>query len=152
MLVGYDASRAFVNEATGTENYSLNLLRALAKIDRKNRYRVYLREGSMGPVSSFPPASAQSSGSSKPSQSSIPEALRAVGSPSSAAIHRTEWPPNFEFKVVRPYRFWTQLGLALEAWRNPVDILFIPAHTLPILRRKYQPDCARFPRPIQAGS
>src|SRR3989344_504213 len=136
MLVGYDASRAFVNEATGTENYSLNLLRALAKIDRKNRYRVYLREGSMGPVSSFPPASAQSSGSSKPSQSSIPEALRAVGSPSSAAIHRTEWPPNFEFKVVRPYRFWTQLGLALETWRNPVDILFIPAHTLPILRRR----------------
>ena len=43
MLIGFDASRAFVNEATGTENYSLNLLRALAKIDRKNRYRVYVR-------------------------------------------------------------------------------------------------------------
>lgn len=44
MLIGFDASRAFVGEATGTENYSLNLLRALAKIDRENRYRVYLRE------------------------------------------------------------------------------------------------------------
>src|SRR3990170_8997014 len=136
MLIGFDASRAFASEATGTENYSLNLLRSLAKIDRKNRYRVYLREGSMGPVSSFLPISAQSSFTSQPSQSSKPEALRAVGSPSSAATHRTEWPPNFEFKVVRPYRLWTQLGLALETWRNPVDILFVPAHTLPVLRRR----------------
>ena len=43
MLIGFDASRAFASEATGTENYSLNLLKALAKVDRKNKYRVYLR-------------------------------------------------------------------------------------------------------------
>jgi len=38
-----------------------------------------------GPVSSFPPASAQSSQPSQPSQSSEPEFLRAVGGPSTAA-------------------------------------------------------------------
>ena len=52
MLVGFDASRAFVREATGTENYSLNLLKALAKIDQKNKYRVYVRESSQFTVHS----------------------------------------------------------------------------------------------------
>ena len=95
MLIGFDASRAFASEATGTENYSLNLLRSLAKIDRKNRYRVYLREGSMGPVSSFLPISAQSSFTSQPSQSSKPEALRAVGSPSRTATPRIAFTIEF---------------------------------------------------------
>jgi glycosyltransferase involved in cell wall biosynthesis len=31
---------------------------------------------------------------------------------------------------------WTQLGLAWETWREPkLDLLWIPAHTLPVLRR-----------------
>jgi len=31
---------------------------------------------------------------------------------------------------------WTQVGLALNTWRKPkLDVLWIPAHTLPILRR-----------------
>ncbi len=145
MLIGFDASRAFVREATGTENYSLNLLKALAKVDRKNRYRVYLRSFA-GPVSSFLPASAP-----RPFLNSdeIPDLkfdskkgrVRAVGPAkpdSSAATRKTDfnWPSNFEFKVIRPNRLWTQVGLAWETWRNPVDVLFIPAHTLPILRRR----------------
>lgn len=32
-------------------------------------------------------------------------------------------------------RFWTQGGLALECWLRPPDILFIPSHTLPLVRR-----------------
>lgn len=31
-------------------------------------------------------------------------------------------------------RLWTQGGLALELWRRPADVLFVPAHTLPLLR------------------
>lgn len=31
-------------------------------------------------------------------------------------------------------RFWTQGGLALEMIKRPPDVLFIPAHTLPLLR------------------
>ncbi|MEK9147033.1 MAG: glycosyltransferase family 1 protein [Patescibacteria group bacterium] len=98
MLIGFDASRAFVFEATGTENYSLNLLHALAEVDRKNQYRVYLR------------------------------------GQSSRALTMNNWPRNFEFKVIRPNRLWTQVGLALETWREPVDLLFVPAHTLPVFR------------------
>jgi len=100
MLIGFDASRAFVREATGTENYSINLLKALAKIDRKNKYRVY---------------------------------LRSVRS-SSKQVQQYKWPKNFEFRLVGSNRLWTQVGLALETWKNPVDVLFIPAHTLPIFK------------------
>ena len=35
MRIGFDGSRAFVSEATGTENYSLNLLKSLAEIEHK---------------------------------------------------------------------------------------------------------------------
>ena len=81
MLIGIDASRAFIKEKTGTENYSYNLIQKLIEIDRKNHYVLYTREN-------------------------IP------------------WP-----------RFWTQGGLALECLRHPPDLLFIPAHTMPVIRR-----------------
>ena len=113
MLIGFDASRAFVREATGTENYSLNLLWALAEVDRKNRYRVYVRKN---PNSTRP----------RPSRDEVGK----------LQIPNYQWPKNFEFKVIWPSRLWTQIGLALETWKSPVDILFIPAHTLPILRRR----------------
>ena len=113
MLIGFDASRAFVDEATGTENYSLSLLWALSKIDRKNSYRVYFRK-----ISNF-------------------TFRKKTCSKQAFQISNLDWwPKNFEFVQVRPNRLWTQLGLALETWRNPVDVLFIPAHTLPVLRRR----------------
>jgi glycosyltransferase involved in cell wall biosynthesis len=42
---------------------------------------------------------------------------------------------NFEKKVISLPRLWTQAGLAFEVLKNPPDLLFIPAHTLPIIRR-----------------
>jgi len=42
---------------------------------------------------------------------------------------------NYELRALRWPRLWTQVGLALECLRNPPDVLFIPAHTIPIIRR-----------------
>ena len=43
--------------------------------------------------------------------------------------------PQVQTRII-PYPFlWTQLGLAGECFLHPPDILFIPAHTLPVLRR-----------------
>jgi glycosyltransferase involved in cell wall biosynthesis len=42
MHIGIDASRAAVDARTGTEQYSVALLGALARIDRRNRYTLYL--------------------------------------------------------------------------------------------------------------
>lgn len=40
-LIGIDASRAVRSNRTGTENYSWYLIKALAEIDKVNRYRLY---------------------------------------------------------------------------------------------------------------
>lgn len=44
MLIGVDASRITRRQRTGTENYSLHVLRRLLALDQRNRYRLYLNE------------------------------------------------------------------------------------------------------------
>lgn len=39
--------------------------------------------------------------------------------------------------IIQPIKFrflWTQVGLARETWRTKLDLLWVPAHTLPVLR------------------
>ena len=103
MIIGYDGSRAFSKIRTGTENYSYQLLKALAKIDQQNQYIVYLR-----------------------SNSSV------IARPQSSDYN---WPKNFQFKTVNWLRLWTQGGLAMQTFKDKLDVLFIPAHTLPIFRK-----------------
>lgn len=45
MKIGIDASRAFLDERTGTEEYSHELLRHLAKINCNHQFFLYLRKG-----------------------------------------------------------------------------------------------------------
>jgi len=42
-------------------------------------------------------------------------------------------PQNWKVKIIKWPRFWTQAGLSLEIFWHPVDTLFIPAHTVPII-------------------
>jgi glycosyltransferase involved in cell wall biosynthesis len=44
MLIGIDASRALVARRTGTENYSLFVIRALTALAPEHRFRLYCRE------------------------------------------------------------------------------------------------------------
>ncbi|KKR83611.1 MAG: Glycosyl transferase group 1 [Candidatus Daviesbacteria bacterium GW2011_GWA1_41_61] len=46
-----------------------------------------------------------------------------------------DWPVNFKFIIIPYPRLWTQFGLALQTFKDPLDILFIPAHTLPLIRK-----------------
>lgn len=48
-------------------------------------------------------------------------------------------PQNFEVKIINLRYLWTQLGLAVETILQPPDVLFIPAHTLPLLTRIFRP-------------
>ncbi len=97
MLIGFDGSRAFLKDRTGTENYSYQLLLNLSKIDTKNQYLVYLRPG--------------------------------------VEVKKGDWPENFRFKTINFPRLWTQLGLSLATFTGSLDVLFVPAHTLPLIRR-----------------
>ncbi len=45
------------------------------------------------------------------------------------------WPVNFHFKEIPWPRFWTQGGLALQTFKDKLDVLFVPAHTLPLISK-----------------
>lgn len=94
MIIGFDASRAFMQDKTGTENYSYQLLKALAKIDKVNIYKVYARHEV-----------------------------------------KERFPDNFEFCTLNFRFLWTQVGLAMQTFKDKLDVLFVPAHTLPLIRK-----------------
>lgn len=94
MLIGIDASRAVVARPTGTENYSLHVIRGLVQAGAGHRFRLYLREPA-------PPGR-------------LPEGA------------------NVEHVVLRPHRLWTHVGLSREMARRPPDVLFVPAHVVPL--------------------
>jgi len=93
MLIGIDASRATISQRTGTEGYSLHIIRGLITQGKEHRFRLYFRDAPE------------------------PELL-----------------PNLdgvECVVIRRRRLWTHIGLRKSLQRNPPDVLFVPAHTLP---------------------
>jgi glycosyltransferase involved in cell wall biosynthesis len=96
MKIGLDGSRAFLKNKTGTENYSFQLLKHLAILDRENTYFVYLRQGS--------------------------------------GVRSKDFPPNFRLIEINFPRFWTQAGLSLQTFQDRLDILFVPAHTTPLIK------------------
>ncbi len=96
MLIGVDASRALRAQRTGTERYSLELIRHMLALDRQHQWRLY------GP--SPPP-------------------------PGLIETHeRVSW------RVIPMPRLWTHLGLSWEMLTRPPDVLFVPAHVLPLWR------------------
>lgn len=101
MLIGIDASRAFLPKRTGTENYTWQLLLALAKLECEDTLRLYLRSNQTANLQ-FDPATIRP-------------------------------------RVIDRGFLWTQLGLALETWRQPPDVLFIPAHVIPFFKNPRVP-------------
>ena len=93
MLIGIDASRSAAPQRTGTENYSLNLIRHLLALQSDHCYRLYFNR---------PPT----------------RELRIT---------------NYELRIMPFPRLWTHLRLSWEMARRPPDLLFIPAHVLPII-------------------
>ncbi len=93
MLIGIDASRSVAQRRTGTENYSLNLIRHLLALESDHRYRLYFNH---------PPSYNLQSATCN---------LRTMPFP----------------------RLWTHLRLSWEMARCPPDLLFVPAHVLPIV-------------------
>jgi len=100
MLIGIDASRAIRPQPTGTENYSRQLIKHLAKL-RRNALCLYFN--------------------SHPPQEFYAELLGTA---------------SIEFKVMPFPRLWTHLRLSLEMATNPPDVLFIPAHIIPLIHPK----------------
>lgn len=51
------------------------------------------------------------------------------------AFKSENFPDNFECRVIGLPRLWTQIGLAFRTFVDPLDMLFVPSHTLPLIRR-----------------
>ncbi|HAL62153.1 MAG TPA: glycosyltransferase family 1 protein, partial [Chloroflexi bacterium] len=94
MLVGIDASRATSPQRTGTENYSLYLIRHLLALNAQ-RYRLYFNAAP--PPRLFPQSD------------------------------------NWEARVMPFPRLWTHLRLSWEMACRPPDLLFVPAHVIPLI-------------------
>ena len=97
MRIAIDASRTVVARRTGTERYSLELIRALLRLDPGNEYLLYFNQ---------PP----------------PPGL-------------IEPAPNWRARVIPQRRLWTHTRLSWALLRDQPDLLFVPAHVLPLVHR-----------------
>jgi len=95
LTVGIDASRATREQRTGTEGYSLHLLRALLRLDASKQYVLYYN--------------------SPPQPGLMPDFA------------------HVEQRVIPFPRLWTHVRLSWEMARRPPDVLFVPAHVLPLV-------------------
>jgi glycosyltransferase involved in cell wall biosynthesis len=95
MHIGIDASRAAVAARTGTEWYSLQVIRRLVMLDQENSYTLYSRA---------------------PLPAEIPLA-----------------PPRMAARVMPFPRLWTHARLSWEMARRSPDVLWVPAHVLPLV-------------------
>lgn len=99
MVIGIDASRGFVDQPTGTERYSFELIRRIVDLPeaRGHSWILYVRPGT--------------------------------------TIFNYSFPKHVRIKVIPLVRLWTQVGLAVQTWTDGLDVLWVPAHTLPLLRK-----------------
>lgn len=45
-------------------------------------------------------------------------------------------PKNFHIRTIGREKYWTQIGLSFELLMHPVDVLFIPSHSVPFIHPK----------------
>lgn len=123
MLIGIDASRANRQFKGGTEWYSYYLIRELAKIDSKNQYILYSDKPLVGGLANL----------TKENYSAVAGRIDSYG------WQEIKSPfGNFRVKILKwPLAYlWTQVRLSYEMFAHRPDILFVPAHTLPIAHPK----------------
>src|SRR3972149_7414840 len=114
MRIGIDASRAFVDSPTGTERYSYEVITRMLRLPeaRKHEWVLY----------------------TKPHPNYVNNSPLLFPS-----LNLREGKEECYIKVVEiPLPFlWTQVGLAYRTWVDKLDVLWVPAHTLPILHRGF---------------
>jgi glycosyltransferase involved in cell wall biosynthesis len=94
VIIGIDASRAFVAERTGIEEYSYQIIKNLTDKLNDRQVVLYLKKGQTVDF---------------------------------------DLPKNWKIKIIEWPYLWTQVGLSLEMLFRPVDTLFVPAHTVPVV-------------------
>lgn len=110
MIIGIDASRAFLKRRTGIEEYSYQVIK-------------HLRD-------------------TLPSDVKVILYVRKKLSYAGSRLRMTtpeidfELPGNWCVRALWAPRFWTQIGLSIEMLLHGPDVLFVPAHTVPLIHPK----------------
>ncbi|MGB3072815.1 MAG: glycosyltransferase family 1 protein, partial [Candidatus Moraniibacteriota bacterium] len=106
MIVGIDASRAFLRRRTGIEEYSYQVIRHLRAELRDQTVVLYVRKK-----------------------------LEIRNSKLEMTVPDIDFdlPPQWQVKGLLAPRFWTQIRLSLEMLCHAPDVLFVPAHTVPLI-------------------
>ena len=128
MIIGIDASRANRRHKTGTEWYSYYLIKALAEIDSKNQYILYTDKPLIGGLLDFTQTSEDSELiDDQPKFDKY--GYQIIKSPHN----------NFKGKVLRwPFSYlWTLGRFSLQMLFKAPDVLFVPAHTIPLIHPKH---------------
>lgn len=114
MIIGIDASRAFLARRTGIEEYSYQVIKHLREvIPESEEVILYLRKKiEMGPP-----------GKRFQVRTRLPEVDFSL-------------PPHWKLSGIWAPRFWTQAGLSWAMLRRKPDVLFVPVHTVPFLHPK----------------
>ena len=107
MIIGIDASRAFLKRRTGIEEYAYQTIKHLRDVVvDTDTVVLYVRKKLV-----------MSNGWFTTETPTID----------------FELPKNWGVRAIWAPRFWTQFGLSLEMLRRMPDVLFVPAHTVPLV-------------------
>jgi len=125
MIIGIDASRANRDHKSGTEWYSYYVIKELAALDDSNEYILYTDKPLKDGLLNLGERAADCHNSNFK--------IDATGHQELTSPHG-----NFRGKVLKwPFKFfWTQGRLSLEMLAKPPDVLFVPAHALPLIHPK----------------
>jgi glycosyltransferase involved in cell wall biosynthesis len=127
MIIGIDASRANRTHRSGTEWYSYYLIKYFAQLDKENRFILYTDSPLSADLADLTRIDSAAGGQEvKPKYDQ--DGYQIVKSPNN----------NFKAKVLRwPFScFWTLGRLSLEMFFRAPDVLFVPAHGVPLIRPK----------------
>lgn len=101
MVIGIDASRAFLKQRTGIEEYSYQVIKHLRDVlPNDTKVILYVRKSKNQREIDF------------------------------------ELPKNWQVRALWAPRFWTQIALSIEMLFRAPDVLFVPAHTVPLIHPK----------------
>ena len=124
MLIGIDASRTTAARRTGTGIYSLNLIRALLDLGTAHTFRLYFNEAPSPGI--LDPGGPPATPPGDREHSAPHEMAASIKTPGNGR-------PHVEYRVMPFPRLWTHARLSWEMATQPPDLLFVPAHVLPLV-------------------
>ena len=129
MIIGIDASRANREHKSGTEWYSYHLIKKLAQLDSENQYILYTDKPLGGGLLDLGENDIKPYSETEEEKISFDKkGYQIIKSPHN----------NFKAKVLNwPFSFFWTLGrLSWEMIFHKPDVLFVPAHSLPLINPK----------------